>query len=164
MKSRGIPCVAVLALMLGCGVSLDTNPDFAEWKGKPAPDFTVQTLDGQELKLSELKGKRVVLDFWATWCPPCLKEIPHFNKLAQETPGDQLVIVGISNEPAAVLRKFQSAQKLAYPLASARLAQAPYSDITGIPTTFFLNAEGIIERVFVGYHDYEELKSAALGK
>lgn len=143
---------------------VETSPEFADWKGKPAPDFTVQTLDGKELKLSGLKGKRVVLDFWATWCPPCKKEIPHFNQLAKEVPDDQLVIVGISNEPAAELRKFQLSQKVTYPLASAKLDQPPYSKITGIPTTFFLSAEGVIEQVFVGYHDFEELKAAALGK
>jgi peroxiredoxin len=132
------------------------------WVGLPAPDLTVTNMDGQVLQLSELRGKRVVLDFWATWCPPCRMEIPHFVQLAAETPADQLAIVGISSETAEQLEPFVKEQKINYPIASAEILEPPYSDVTGIPTTFFIDRNGVITKILVGYHDFENLKSEAL--
>lgn len=69
----------------------------SSWEGVAAPELTVTTLEGRKLSLAELRGKRVVLDFWATWCPPCVKEIPHFIDLYKETSRAELEIVGISS-------------------------------------------------------------------
>ena len=136
--------------------------DFTKWEGVTAPDIAVTTLDGQAVKLSALKGKRVVLDFWATWCPPCRKEIPHFIQLFQQTSRDDLVIVGISDEDAKTLREFVKNQSVNYPIASATNLPAPYSDIQSIPTTFFIDRKGTIQTVAVGYHEYDDLKKEAL--
>jgi len=133
-----------------------------QWQGVLAPDFSVTTLDGKTIKLSELKGKRVVLDFWATWCPPCVKEIPHFIRLRNEASPDELVIVGISSEDAATLKAFVKKKGVNYPIASADDLPPPYRDVTGIPTTFFIDRQGVIQNVFVGYHDFDELKTHAL--
>ncbi len=142
--------------------SLGGGASFDKWEGVLAPDFSVTTLDGQTLKLSELKGKRVVLDFWATWCPPCVKEIPHFIQLRKETPATDLVIVGISNEDADTLKPFVKQKGINYPIASAADLPAPYRDVTSIPTTFFLDRRGVIQKVAVGYHDLDDLKVNAL--
>lgn len=138
--------------------------DFEDWKGVAAPDFSVTTLDGKTIQLSELKGKRVIVDFWATWCPPCVKEIPHFIKLSSETPADQLVIVGISSEDEDTLKPFVKKKGINYPIASADDLAAPYSDVSSIPTTFFIDRKGIIQDVLVGYHDFENLKEHALAE
>lgn len=135
---------------------------FDQWQGVLAPDFSVTTLDGKTINLSELKGKRVVLDFWATWCPPCVKEIPHFIRLRNEASTDELVIVGISSEDAATLKAFVKKKGVNYPIASADDLPSPYRDVTGIPTTFFIDRQGVIQNVFVGYHDFDELKTHAL--
>jgi peroxiredoxin len=135
---------------------------FDEWQGVLAPDFSVTTLDGKTIKLSELKGKRVVLDFWATWCPPCRKEIPHFIKLASEASPDELVIIGISSEDADTLKAFVKKNGINYPIASADDFPSPYKDVTGIPTTFFIDRQGVIQNVLVGYHDFDQLKTHAL--
>lgn len=138
---------------------------FAAWHGVPAPDIEVTKLDGSALKLSDLKGRRVVLDFWATWCPPCRMEIPHFVELARETPEDELLIVGISNEDRATLQAFAEKNNMNYPVAIAadEALPEPYNLITGIPTTFFIDRNGVFQHIVVGYHDYDALKSMALG-
>jgi peroxiredoxin len=135
---------------------------FDQWQGVLAPNFSVTTLDRETIQLSELKGKRVVLDFWATWCPPCRKEIPHFVQLRKETSADQLVIIGISSEDADTLKSFVKKNGINYPIASADDFPSPYKDVTGIPTTFFIDRNGVIQDVLVGYHDFGALKTHAL--
>jgi len=138
------------------------NSTFNQWQGVLAPDFSITTLEGKKTRLGELKGKRVVLDFWATWCPPCRKEIPHFIQLRNETSDDELIIIGISNEDVNTLKSFVKKSGINYPIASADDLPSPYSDVTGIPTTFFIDRQGVIQDVLVGYHDFDLLKAHAL--
>ncbi len=140
------------------------SSSFDEWQGVEAPDFSVTTLDGQKIQLSDLRGRPVIVDFWATWCPPCVKEIPHFIQLAGEFKPEELAIVGISNEDKEVLTKFVEEKDVNYPIASADDLPAPYSDVRSIPTTFFIDADGVIQAVFEGYHDYDALKAAAFAE
>lgn len=134
---------------------------FEDWKGATAPDFSVKTLDGTHLKLSELRGRRVIVDFWATWCPPCVKEIPHFIQLRKDIPEAELAILGISNEDEPTLREFVRRKGINYPVASASDLPAPYKNVTAIPTTFFIDRRGVIQEVLVGYHDLESLRKHA---
>ncbi len=136
--------------------------DLTKWQGVIAPDITVKTLDGKSIKLGDLKGKRVVLDFWATWCPPCKKEIPHFIKLAGQTSRNDLVIVGISSEDTNTLNEFVKKQGVNYPIGSVTNPPAPYADVQAIPTTFFIDRHGVIQTVAVGYHEFSDLKADAL--
>lgn len=144
--------------------TMDSSALVTEWEGVIAPDFSVITLDGQKIILSELKGKRVVLDFWTTWCPPCRKEIPHFIQLAKDISSNDLCIVGISSEDVETLKKFVQKAGISYPIASAKDLPAPYSQIRSIPTKFFIDRNGIIQTVVVGYHDLATLKSYAMDK
>lgn len=142
------------------GVRALGSTGFESWLGKPAPDFEVTTMDGRTMRLGNLKGRRVILDFWATWCPPCVKEIPHFTRLHEEYGEEALLILGISGEDRSVLEPFIQARKVPYPVASAEATRlpAPYSEVRAIPTTFFLDSEGIIRHVAVGYHDLASLR------
>lgn len=143
---------------------MNSGTPLEKWQGVLAPEFSVTTLDGKKITLSELKGKRVVLDFWATWCPPCCKEIPHFIQLSNETSRDNLVIVGISSENEKTLNAFVQKRGVNYPIASAQNLPPPYSDVRSIPTTFFIDRHGVIQNVVVGYHDLATLKSHAVEK
>lgn len=133
----------------------------SEFAGQKAPDFTVTTLDGVTLQLSALKGKRVVVDLWATWCGPCRMEIPHFERISKESA--DVVVIGVSNEDEQTLRPFVESMGITYHIASANLP-APYGTVSAIPTTFFIDREGNIDNVAVGYHDYPQLRRYALGE
>jgi len=128
---------------------------------KPAADFTVKTLDGNSLRLSSLKGKVVLLDFWATWCPPCRAEVPHFKKLYDQYKGKGLEIIGLAldEEGEAAVRPFAQQNGIHYPLAigSQDLAQS-YGGIFGIPTTFLIDKQGKIAQKYVGYHEKAEFE------
>lgn len=142
--------------------ALQGNTDFADWEGAPAPDISVTTLDGETIRLKELQGKRVVLDFWATWCPPCVKEIPHFIQLRKDVSKEDLVIVGISSEDKNTLTAFIKKQGINYPIVTTNGLPAPFDKIEAIPTTFFIDRKGVIQNVVVGYHDLAKLKELAL--
>jgi peroxiredoxin len=135
---------------------------FNPWIGAEAPDFAITTLDGKPIRLSQLKGKRVVLDFWATWCGPCVMEMPHFSRLFNESSRDDLIIIGISNEDETKVRSFVAPKGINYPIAVSRGLPSPYKDIAAIPTTFFIDRNGILQSVFVGYRNFNELKDRAL--
>ena len=137
------------------------RPSFDGWQGVEAPELEITFLDGEVVALSELRGKRVVLDFWATWCPPCVEEIPHFNELTAETSADDLLIIGISDEDEETLEAFIADQGVDYPIASMDFLISPYGDVQTVPTTFFIDRNGIIQTVVSGYHDLDDLRALA---
>ena len=135
--------------------------DLSVWEGVIAPDITVKSLDGETIQLSQLRGTRVILDFWATWCGPCVMEIPHFVQLVNEIPPEDLAIVGISSEDEATLRPFVKSHGINYPIVSADLSIPPYSLVQAIPTTFVIDRNGVIQSVLLGYHDLTRLRALA---
>jgi peroxiredoxin len=132
----------------------------SEWEGRSAPDLAITTTEGARLQLSEFRGRAVILDYWATWCGPCVREIPHLQKVADEFPQD-LVVIGISSESMSVLQKFARAKSLRYQVGNAASSPAPFADITMVPTTFFIDREGTIRKVLRGYQDYSQLNAHA---
>jgi len=135
---------------------------YQKWIGKETPDVVLRDLEGKSLALSDLRGRRLVLDFWATWCPPCRKEIPHFVKLSDTYDASELVIIGISSEDEATIRSFREKWAINYPLASARNLPSPYGDVRSIPTTFFIDRKGVIRDVLVGYHSFQRLNARVI--
>jgi len=127
-----------------------------------AIDFTLSTVDGTPVKLADYAGKVVLLNFWATWCPPCRMEIPHFNDLAKELGPQGLVIVGISVDQggAQAVRQWMAKNTVSYPVAmdNGQISQQ-YSNVLapeergGIPFTFLIDKQGNIRKTFVGYRD-----------
>lgn len=139
------------------------TPDFSQWEGVVAPELTVTSLSGEIVSLKDLRGKRVVVDIWATWCPPCRDEIPHFERLAKEHP-EELVIIGVSDEEAGILQAFVNKENVTYPIASAEDLPSPFGDVAALPTTFFIDRNGVIQTVLEGYHDFDSLREHALAE
>ena len=126
-----------------------------------APGFTVRALDGRIVRLSDYKGKAVVLDFWATWCAPCRASLPHLNEVQGRFSKQGLVVLGISVDDAEPqeIRQFADRLGLKFRMAIAdeRVLDL-YGPIRTIPTTFFINRRGEVTRRVVGYIDGETLE------
>ena len=137
-------------------------------KGALAPDFTLKTIDGKDVKLSDLRGKAVLLNFWATWCGPCKIEIPWFMELEKQYASQGLVVIGVAMDDNAkdVVPKFAQDMKIDYPvlLGTDQVADQ-YGGVEGLPTTFYIGRDGkIVKRIagLTSHSDIEESIKAAL--
>jgi thiol-disulfide isomerase/thioredoxin len=137
------------------------TPGFAAWHGKDAPALTLRTIDGEAVDTAALRGRPVVLNFWATWCGPCRKEIPHLDRLARDAPSN-LVVLSVSDEDPETLRQFRAGTPMSYAVVSADGLPAPYGQVRAYPTTFFIGTDGRIRSVVTGYQDFETLRERAL--
>ncbi|MFN2476416.1 MAG: TlpA family protein disulfide reductase [Chthoniobacterales bacterium] len=112
---------------------------------KAAPDWQLKDLDGKSVKLSDFKGKVVILNFWATWCPPCRKEIPTFVSLQKQYADNGLVIVGVSldEKGPGVVKPFVAKMGINYPVVMGDpKTAAEYGGIGVVPTTFIIDRNG----------------------
>ena len=141
------------------------RPAYTHWYGKPAPDFTLADLAGKEHKLSDYRGKNVLLIFWATWCPPCRREIPGLIELRKTVGEDKLTMLAISNEAPTLVKKFVTDQKMNYTvLLDKGNMPKPFGVMriyttTGIPCSFFINPEGKIKLATSGLISFGEIKA-----
>lgn len=124
----------------------------APQEGAPAPNFVMATLDGQQVSLSDLKGKVVVLNFWATWCGPCRDEMPLFQEAANQHAEDGLVVIAVNvREGASTVRLFVEKLKLRYTIGmDEKGAVAGRYRVRSFPTTYFVGRDGAIEGRRVG--------------
>ncbi|AFH50635.1 Thiol-disulfide isomerase-like protein [Ignavibacterium album JCM 16511] len=133
--------------------SLNDNSVITSASDKKAADFKLKTLEGKEVKLSDFRGKVVIVDFWATWCPPCRKGIPDLISLQDEFKKD-LVVIGISLDQQNTikdLKPFIENYKINYPvvLGDEKVVK-DYGGINAIPTSFIIDQKGNIVDSHVG--------------
>jgi peroxiredoxin len=151
--------VVAAALLLAMGyLHLAGNKGYALKAGSGAPAFRLPALAGGETALLSLRGKVVVLNFWATWCPPCVAEMPSLERLHRALAGEGLAVVTVStDENEADLRRFVSEHGLTLPVLrdpGGRVAADEYH-ATGYPETFVIDRSGILLQHTVGPAEWD---------
>jgi len=117
-----------------------------------APDFTLPDLDGKQIALSNFSDKIVLLDFWATWCEPCVAEIPHLNALQEKYTARGLRVIAVVVESGSVkdIRQFLTKHKVNYQLLIGNDAVVNKYKVTGFPTTLVIDPQRQIHKKYVG--------------
>jgi thiol-disulfide isomerase/thioredoxin len=132
-------------------------------KASLAPDFTLDSLDGQSMRLSDLRGKAVLLNFWATWCGPCKIEMPWFVELQKEYGSQGLQIVGVAMDEAGKddIAKFAQQMGVNYPvLLGKEEVGDQYGGVPALPESFFIGRDGKIVDKIIGLRGKAEIEDA----
>jgi len=149
-----VAVAATIAVMLWVGLRSARhrqNPSAAEMEGGPAPDFTLQSLEGTTVRLSDYRGKAVLLNFWATWCPPCKIEMPWFVELQKQYGPAGLQILGVAMDDGSPkeIAAFAKEMGVNYPVLIGKEAVGDaYGGIPYLPVSFFIDRNGkVVDKV-----------------
>jgi len=141
------------------------EPILMNFYGKEMPNFKVKDITGKTHNLSDYRGKNVLVVMWATWCQPCVQEIPHLKALREIMPPDKLAILAISNEPADVVKAMAEKENINYTVISHQGSlPEPFSSIRGYPSGFFVKPDGTLKLVSEGTMRLGETKSIILAE
>lgn len=156
--------LAATALLVALGVACSSTKAAKGGKAfKPAPNFTLQDASGNTVKLSDYKGKVVLLDFWATWCGPCKIEIPWFMEFQRKYKDRGFTVIGVSMDEGGwqVVKPFAEEFKMNYPvvLGSDETASA-FGGVEVLPTTFIIDKQGRIVATHQGLTGKDEMEKS----
>ena len=138
--------------------SAEVSAEVGTEVGMQAPDFTLNNMNGQQVSLSDYRGQKVFLNFWASWCPPCRQEMPYMQKLHEEY-GKEVVILAVNvGESKSTAANFMMQNDLSFPvLLDNDKDTARNYLVRGIPSSYFLDQDGIIKEKIVGGVNYQKM-------
>jgi len=146
----------IVALVIAITFS---NVEAKEKQQRLASNFTLKNLEGEDVSLSQFRGKYLLINFWATWCAPCKIEMPSLEKLYRQFKSDNFDMIGISNDMfgARVVRPYIKATNLTFPmLLDQRMIASRQFGIVSLPTTVLIDPQGIIIGVLQGAEDWSD--------
>ena len=150
------------------GVGMPQAVPATSMLGRERPAFTLPDLDGQLRSVTEWDGKVVALNFWATWCPPCIKEVPEFVSLQEKYQGQGLQFIGIALQKPEDVHEFVAEHKVNYPILAGeleviKLAEAYGNHVGALPYTVIIDRNGRVAHVKPGILPTEEAESIITG-
>jgi thiol-disulfide isomerase/thioredoxin len=149
------------ALLVGLVAVACSDRESGQPEAMVAPEFTLPDLSGRAVALSEFRGKTVVIDFWATWCPPCIFQVPELNRFweANREAGDVAVLgVAVDAEGASVVAPWVKEQGVEYPILIGSEELAKQFGALGFPTLVVVKPDGTIDSLHVGLIEVAELE------
>ncbi len=144
MKIRLLPCLLAAAACLAAGASIAQEAILKPWPAaQPTPALRLESLDGEDWNLARLRGKVVVVNFWASWCGPCVEELPVLNALARQDSG-KVAVVGVNYKEALdSIERFSKDHPFAYPVLRDRSGDMFKQWTAGVmPTTILVDRQG----------------------
>jgi peroxiredoxin len=166
MTTKSVNAFRAVGLALACAVVIGTRaevPGASESLpriGAPfrAPDFELPGEDGRRYRLSEFRGKVVVLNFWATWCPPCRYEMPSMERARQKVAGEKIVILAVNvGEDEDTVFGFLARYPVQFPLLLDRRAEViKLYPVVGLPTTYVIDPSGLVTHRAVGSREWDD--------
>lgn len=161
---KKVLAISILVFLVGYAIYFainPSNPKVGVSEGSTAPDFELKTLSGDSLSLSSVKGKKVIINFWATWCPPCRSEMPDMQKIQDEHKDDVVVLaVNLTNSESSVdtVKKFVDELELTFPVLLDEKGEINNQfEVLSYPTSYFIDENGVIQTKFVGALSYDQM-------
>jgi len=154
--------LAVVFAFLFALVDAGAAPQTHSLINRPAPGFTRTTLENERIDLAGLRGRVVLLNFWATWCGPCQVEMPRFVQWQEKYRAEGLSVVGVSmDDDSEPVRSFMLKRKLNYPIVMGdeKLGLA-YGGVLGLPVTYLIDRQGIIRALYKGETNLDAMETA----
>lgn len=162
---KKILAISILVFLIGYAIYntvIPSNAKVGVTEGNAAPDFELTTLDGEKMSLSDLKGKKVLVNFWATWCPPCRSEMPDMQQIYDEYDDDVVIAaVNLTSSESSVdtVESFVNELSLTFPILLDEKGKVNNEyEVLSYPTSYFIDEEGIIKTKFVGALSYDQMK------